>query len=79
MNVSCLKILAEERVRCTGSDTEYPLPKYKMYRTLYSKVVDPDPYIIWAPVSGSVIQRYGSGSFYHQAKIVKKTLIPSVL
>jgi hypothetical protein len=24
----------------------------------------------WASRSGSVIQRYGSGSFYHQAKIV---------
>jgi hypothetical protein len=30
---------------------------------------------------GSVSQRYGygSGSFYHQAKIVRKTLIPTVL
>ncbi len=29
--------------------------------------------------SGSTSQRYGSGSFYHQAKIVRKTLIPPVL
>jgi hypothetical protein len=31
--------------------------------------------------SGSISQRYGSGSgsFYHQAKIVSKTLIPTVL
>ncbi len=29
--------------------------------------------------SGSDSQSYGSGSFYHQAKIVKKTLIPTVL
>jgi hypothetical protein len=33
--------------------------------------------------SGSISQRYGSGSgsrsFYHQAKIVRKTLIPTVL
>ncbi len=28
---------------------------------------------------GSLCQRYGSGSFYHQAKIVRKTLIPTVL
>jgi hypothetical protein len=28
--------------------------------------------------SGSSSQRYGSGSFYHQAKIVRKTLIPPV-
>jgi hypothetical protein len=40
---SCLEILAEGRVRCTGSGTTHPLPKYKMYRTLYSSVVDPDP------------------------------------
>ncbi len=29
--------------------------------------------------SGSISQRCGSGSFYHQAKIVRKTLIPTVL
>ncbi len=29
--------------------------------------------------SGSISQRYGSGSFYHQAKIVRKTLIPTAL
>jgi hypothetical protein len=29
--------------------------------------------------SGSISTRYGSGSFYHQAKIVRKTLIPTVL
>jgi hypothetical protein len=33
----------------------------------------------WAPGSVSIIQRYGSGSFYQQAKIVSKTLIPTVL
>jgi hypothetical protein len=31
---------------------------------------DPDPYIFGPP---------GSGSFYHQAKIVRKNLIPTVL
>jgi hypothetical protein len=30
----------------------------------------------WA---GSISERYGSGSFYHQAKIVRKILIPTVL
>jgi hypothetical protein len=29
--------------------------------------------------SGSISQRYGSGSLYHQRKIVRKTLIPTVL
>jgi hypothetical protein len=33
---------------------------------------DPDPYVFGPPGSGfgSIIQRYASGSFYHQAKIV---------
>jgi hypothetical protein len=39
--------------------------------------------LFWPPGSGSISQRYGSGSgavsFYHQAKIVRKTLIPTVL
>jgi hypothetical protein len=48
-----------------------------------SSVADPDPsdpYVFGPPGSGSARQRYGSGSgsFYHQAKIVRKTLIPTV-
>jgi hypothetical protein len=41
----------------------------------------PDPCVFWPPRSGSTSQRYESrsGSFYHQAKIVRKTLIPTVL
>jgi hypothetical protein len=33
----------------------------------------PDPYVFGPPGSGSISQRYGSGSgfFYHQAKILK--------
>ncbi len=31
-----------------------------------------DPYVFGPPGSGSVSQRYGSGSFYYQAKIVRK-------
>jgi hypothetical protein len=34
----------------------------------------PDPHVFWPPGSGSASQRYGSGSFYHHAKIVKKNL-----
>jgi hypothetical protein len=39
-----------------------------------------DPYVIGPPGSGpgSTNQRYGSGSFYHYAKIVRKILIPTV-
>ncbi len=44
-------------------------------------VDDPDPYVFGPPGSESVStrSRSGSGSFYHQAKIVRKTLIPTVL
>jgi hypothetical protein len=41
----------------------------------------PDPHVFGPPGPGSesIRQRYGSGSFYQQAEIVRKTLIPSVL
>jgi hypothetical protein len=35
-------------------------------------VADPDPYVFGPPGSVSISQRYGSGSFYYQAKIVSK-------
>ncbi len=42
-----------------------------------------DPYVFGpsGAGAGSASQRYGSGSgsFYHQAKLVRKTLIPTVL
>ncbi len=34
---------------------------------------------VFRPRSRSVSTRYGSGFFYHQAKIVRKTLNPTVL
>jgi hypothetical protein len=46
---------------------------------LRSSVPDPDPHVFGSPVSGPISQRYGSWSFHHQAKIVRNTLIPSVL
>ncbi len=47
----------------------------------------PDPHVFGPPGSGSTSQRYGSGfcsgfesgSFYNHAKIVRKTLIPTIL
>ncbi len=36
-----------------------------------------DPYVFGPSRSGSICQRYGSGSSYHQAKIERKTLIPT--
>ncbi len=53
-----------------------------------TSVQDPDPdppdqHVFGPPGSGfgSISQRYGSGSgsFYHRAKIVRKTLIPTIL
>jgi hypothetical protein len=50
------------------------------FRLLLSSVPDPDSHALGPPGSGSISQRYGSGSFYHQAKIVRKTtFIPTVL
>jgi hypothetical protein len=42
---------------------------------------DPDPRVFGPPGSGSIRQRYGSGSesFHHHAKIVRKTLILTAL
>jgi hypothetical protein len=43
----------------------------------------PDPNVFGPPGSGSISQMYWpgsrSGSFYHQANIIRKTLIPTVL
>ncbi len=41
----------------------------------------PDPHVFGPPGSGYTSQRYGSGSgsFYHHAKIIRKTLIPTIL
>jgi hypothetical protein len=56
---------------------------YLHSRSLENSVadLDPDPYVFEPPrsESGSISHWYGSGSFYHQAKIVRKTLIPTVL
>jgi hypothetical protein len=51
-------------------------------------VYPPDPHVFGPPGSGSTGQRNGSGSgscsgsgsgsFYHHAKIVRKTLIPTI-
>ncbi len=51
--------------------------------TLLTSVADPDPnpdpYVFGPPGSGSISQMYGSGSFNHQAKIVRKTLISNIV
>jgi hypothetical protein len=46
---------------------------------IHSSVPDPpDPRVFWPPGCGSTSQRYGSGSFYHHAKIIRKTLNPTI-
>jgi hypothetical protein len=67
----------------TGTDMQ-SRRKYPVLIHLVTSVGDPDAsdrYVLGPPGSGSgfVSQRYGSGSFYHQAKIVRKTMIPTVL
>ncbi len=63
-------------------------PVIARYRNI--SVADPDPNpdpdppdqnVFGPPGSGSISQRYGSGSgsFYYHAKIVRKTLIPTIL
>jgi hypothetical protein len=51
----------------------------KIYKVVTS-VADPEDriHVFGPPGSGSVILSYGSGSFHHQAKIVIKSLIPTV-
>ena len=50
-------------------------------KLLASSVPDPDPHVFGPSGSGSISQRYesGSGSFHHQTKIARKTLIPIIL
>jgi hypothetical protein len=48
------------------------------YLALLINVAEPDPYVFGPLRSGFISTRYRSGSFYHQAKIVRKTLIPTI-
>ncbi len=44
---------------------------------IFRSVADPDPpapHVFGPPGSGSTSERYGSGSFYHHEKIVRKNL-----
>jgi hypothetical protein len=42
-------------------------------------VPDSDPLVFMPPGTGSVSQRYGSGSLHHQAKTICHPLISTVL
>jgi hypothetical protein len=60
-----------ERWAQTICNIEYNL---KILALNYTSVADPDPHVFGPSESIS-----GSGSFYHHAKIVRKTLIPTIL
>ncbi len=80
-----------ERARLLGSATRWlgsqqvPFRVASRYRPqgiyLPGSVPDPDPHVFGPHGSGSISQRYGSGPGYfcQLAKIVRKTLIPTVL
>ncbi len=53
---------------------KYLLSYTVRYAQCNTSVADPDPHVFGPPGSGSISQRYGSGSgsFSHQAKIVRK-------
>jgi hypothetical protein len=76
--VGCLPVLLLT-VGTSRGQTVLTLPP--AHRGCCTGVADPDPYVFGPPGSGSgfISRRYGSGSSYHQAKLVRKRLIPTVL
>ncbi len=88
---ACVNLLQMRRKSKRELKKEYILPlsaDEKATNQCYGSDpnLDPDPSdpYVFGPAgsgSGSISQRYGSGSgsFYHQANIVRKTVIPSAL
>ncbi len=75
------------RLFSSSTDTwpEKNLDKFFILSSVADPDPNPDPHVFGPPGSGSICQRYGSGScfgsgsFYHQAKTARKTLIHRVL
>ncbi len=74
---------ASSSSQCSSAGPNHEQVTKQITRSHFSGVADPDPepsdpYVFGPP--GSISQGYGSGSgsgsFYHQAKMVRKTLIP---
>jgi hypothetical protein len=65
------------RDTCFFSPYSVLCPVIRKIRADALSVADPISAVFGLPGSGSVSQRYGS--FYHQAKKVRKTLSPTVL
>ncbi len=61
---------------CPGTHSQ----RNQYHRTSVADSDPPDPHVFGPPGSRSISQRYGSGSgsFYHHAKIIRKTLIPTI-
>jgi hypothetical protein len=70
-NYKTFIIIIIKRIRSTGWRVRYEWFTATDSHSPQASVADPDPYVFG---TGSNRQRYesGSGSFYHQAKIVKK-------
>jgi hypothetical protein len=89
-NMVCVdlnRLWKQERFIKTKKNSELTLPRrpctyYMSYVHLLTRVPDPDLLYVSGPlVSGSVYQRYGlgSGSFHHQAKILRKIFVSTLL
>ncbi len=92
LTITLLKIPFAVIGRCSSLSAPHCLENV-LNSVVIGSVVDPDlsdpsdPHVFGPPGSGSTSQRYGSGSgsgsgsrsFYHHAKIVRKTLIPTIL
>jgi hypothetical protein len=67
---------------CVNKIQSSDLQEYRMeYNKSSVAFANPEPDVFRHAKSGSgsIRTRYGSGSFYHQAKILRKTLIAAVL
>jgi hypothetical protein len=84
---ACLYVSTDRRRKAKRQRKHYNLPQTRKNFPLPTLIIGvpdpdpPDPHVFGPPGSDSISQRYASGSgfFYQQAKIVRKTLIPTVL
>jgi hypothetical protein len=77
-NRFALNVLKRVRVKLEGREPD-SLRKVKISGALWPKFRLFRAAGFLAPGSGSIITRYKSGYFYNQSKIVRKTLVHTVL
>jgi hypothetical protein len=77
----CRKIAASNPFLCRDPDTSLSRRNLNKFTPVLQIRIRRIPYVFGPPGSGSgsFSQTYGSGSFHHQAKIVRKQLTPTVL